>query len=72
MLFLFLWWLFLAILAYNVLVYLLEKLEISGIDEKTVLITGCDSGFGKELVFKCLKNEMTVFAGCLTEKVCIF
>uniref|UniRef100_A0A8R1XUI9 Uncharacterized protein n=1 Tax=Onchocerca volvulus TaxID=6282 RepID=A0A8R1XUI9_ONCVO len=41
-----------------------RKLKISGIDRKAVLITGCGSGFGKELVKRCLQNGLTVFAGC--------
>ncbi|VDK88906.1 unnamed protein product [Onchocerca ochengi] len=52
-----------------------RKLKISGIDRKTVLITGCGSGeiwqkhfcgrrFGRDFVKRCLQNGLTVFAGC--------
>uniref|UniRef100_A0A8R1TP97 Uncharacterized protein n=1 Tax=Onchocerca volvulus TaxID=6282 RepID=A0A8R1TP97_ONCVO len=44
-----------------------RKLTISGIDRKAVLITGCGSGFGKDLVKRCLQNGLTVFAGCQFE-----
>ncbi|KAI6177562.1 hypothetical protein M3Y97_00920900 [Aphelenchoides bicaudatus] len=60
-------WASTVVLAYNLVVYLLERLEVGSINEKAVLITGCDSGFGHGLVFKCLQNQMTVFAGCLTD-----
>lgn len=62
-------WVFIAILLYNLVVYLLEQFSIGGLTEKAILITGCDTGFGRELVFKCLENGLTVFAGCLTENV---
>ncbi|WKY13123.1 hypothetical protein Q1695_004161 [Nippostrongylus brasiliensis] len=35
---------------------------------KAVLITGCDSGFGRELALRCISEGFTVFAGCLTLK----
>lgn len=69
MFFTILWWPFLIVLTYNVIVYLLEQFKVVDLTKKAVLITGCDSGFGRELVFKCLENGLTVFAGCLTENV---
>ncbi|CAI5439195.1 unnamed protein product [Caenorhabditis angaria] len=45
----------------------LEKQQIENIKEKAVFITGCDTGFGRDLAIKCLENGMTVFAGCLTQ-----
>ncbi|KAM3728038.1 3beta-hydroxysteroid dehydrogenase [Dirofilaria immitis] len=44
-----------------------RKLTINGIDKKAILITGCGSGFGRDLVGRCLQNGFTVFAGCLFE-----
>lgn len=38
------------------------------LSSKAVLITGCDSGFGRELALRCISEGFTVFAGCLTEK----
>ncbi|VIO89768.1 Dehydrogenases, short chain protein 2, isoform a, putative [Brugia malayi] len=44
-----------------------RKLTIGEIDKKAVLITGCGSGFGRDLVKRCLQNGLTVFAGCQFE-----
>ncbi|KAK6114122.1 short chain dehydrogenase family protein [Brugia pahangi] len=44
-----------------------RKLTIGEIDRKAVLITGCGSGFGRDLVKRCLQNGLTVFAGCQFE-----
>ena len=49
--------------------YFLELLRVSDIKRRTVLITGCDSGFGNLLAKRLAKNGQKVFAGCLTEKV---
>jgi len=38
------------------------------LDDKNVLITGCDSGFGKALALQLSKKGVKVFAACLTEK----
>jgi len=40
------------------------RLDIKG---KSVLITGCDSGFGKALTIQLAGKGITVFAACLTE-----
>ncbi len=42
----------------------IRRLKIPKISRKSVFITGCDSGFGKLLVFRLLKLNMKVFAGC--------
>eukprot|EP01126_Amoeba_proteus_P006366 TRINITY_DN12232_c0_g1_i1.p1 TRINITY_DN12232_c0_g1~~TRINITY_DN12232_c0_g1_i1.p1 ORF type:complete len:347 (-),score=62.20 TRINITY_DN12232_c0_g1_i1:41-1081(-) len=42
--------------------------RLPNLQQKSVLITGCDSGFGKELALKLSGKGITVFAGCLTEK----
>ncbi|CEF62394.1 Short-chain dehydrogenase/reductase SDR family and Glucose/ribitol dehydrogenase family and NAD(P)-binding domain-containing protein [Strongyloides ratti] len=47
---------------------ILETLTINEISEKAILITGCDSGFGKHLALKCIRNGMVVFGTCMTEK----
>uniref|UniRef100_A0A7E4VKG7 NAD(P)-binding protein n=1 Tax=Panagrellus redivivus TaxID=6233 RepID=A0A7E4VKG7_PANRE len=47
--------------------YALSFLKVPNLDQKPVFITGCDSGFGKALVLKLLKNGIPVIAGCLTE-----
>lgn len=59
--------LIILLLAYKWLFSLFDSLP--NVKNKTVLITGCDSGFGHELALKCLRHDMIVFAGCLTEKV---
>ncbi len=67
------------ILLYTVLViyllyaiYVLIRLIVDAIPRRTagrtVLISGCDSGFGQLLALKCLRADMTVFAGCLSEE----
>jgi len=38
---------------------------IAGERELGVCITGCDSGFGKDLALALAKKGYTVFAGCL-------
>lgn len=64
-------WPVIIIILYNLVVYLLEQLKVGSIEEKAVFITGCDSGFGYQLVFKCIENDLTVFAGCLTQAVSV-
>ncbi|KIH46717.1 hypothetical protein ANCDUO_23228 [Ancylostoma duodenale] len=65
------WLLFLCLLpiAYIVARFLWELLRVGDLSSKAVLITGCDSGFGRELALRCIAKGFTVFAGCLTEKV---
>ena len=43
--------------------------RMRSLDGRAILITGCDSGFGHDLAFRCLRRRMNVFAACLTEKV---
>ncbi|KAJ9596483.1 hypothetical protein L9F63_012491 [Diploptera punctata] len=49
----------------NIIWNFLPKRFISELEEKAVLITGCDSGFGNELAWKLDGRGMTVYAGCL-------
>uniref|UniRef100_A0A1I7XLF6 BPTI/Kunitz inhibitor domain-containing protein n=1 Tax=Heterorhabditis bacteriophora TaxID=37862 RepID=A0A1I7XLF6_HETBA len=48
--------------------FLWELLTVGDLSSKAVFITGCDTGFGRELAKKCAKNGFTVFAGCLTSE----
>lgn len=45
-----------------------KRSVISGIDKKFVLVTGCDSGFGKETAITLDKLGFGVFATCLTKE----
>lgn len=45
-----------------------DSLEIEGIPDKYVFVTGCDSGFGNLLCRKLDRRGFHVLAGCLTEK----
>ncbi|EFO15099.1 hypothetical protein LOAG_13416 [Loa loa] len=59
----------LPLLLYAIYELLGRKLTIGEIDRKAVLITGCGSGFGRDLVKRCLQNGLTVFAGCQFKSV---
>ncbi|PAV83041.1 hypothetical protein WR25_02576 [Diploscapter pachys] len=67
MLFLFISYAITVVVAYFIIRLFIEKLEIDHLEKRPILITGCDSGFGKLLALKCLSRGMPVFAGCLTE-----
>lgn len=45
-----------------------DGLEIEGIADKYVFVTGCDSGFGNLLCKNLDRRGFHVLAGCLTEK----
>ncbi|CAD5209137.1 unnamed protein product [Bursaphelenchus xylophilus] len=53
---------------YFVAVRLLENIPLGNLQNRPVVITGCDSGFGFGLSLKCLKNGMPVFSACFDEK----
>lgn len=57
------------IVAFIVLRFFWELPTLSGLQHRPVFITGCDSGFGKALALRLLRDGMIVFAGCFTEKV---
>ncbi|CAD6196459.1 unnamed protein product [Caenorhabditis auriculariae] len=60
---------FAATIIFIVIRFLIELLPAPGSNkDRAVFITGCDTGFGRELAKKCAKNGFTVFAGCLTEQ----
>lgn len=48
--------------------HFIESVSIDNLSKRAVFITGCDTGFGRGLVLKCLEHGMPVFAGCLTQK----
>ena len=62
------WLLFGMAIIYYVLRWLLWQLTIGDYDQRYVLITGCDMGFGNLLAKKLTSMGFNVFAGCLTEK----
>ncbi|PSN41216.1 hypothetical protein C0J52_04193 [Blattella germanica] len=45
--------------------HFMPKEMISEYDDKAVFITGCDSGFGRQLAQRLDKRGVTVYAGCL-------
>lgn len=46
-----------------------RRIEPKSIEQElAVVITGCDSGFGKEMAFRLAAEGFIVFAGCLQEK----
>ncbi|XP_035670988.1 retinol dehydrogenase 16-like isoform X1 [Branchiostoma floridae] len=56
-----------ATVVYNVYKWYLERERIDKITDKSVLITGCDTGFGFELAQRLDGLGFRVFAACLTE-----
>nr|AAG44849.1 microsomal retinol dehydrogenase [Branchiostoma lanceolatum] len=52
---------------YNAWTWLREKEVLSRLVDKSVLITGCDTGFGNLLARRLDQLGLRVFAGCLTE-----
>ncbi|TKR81236.1 hypothetical protein L596_015141 [Steinernema carpocapsae] len=57
-----------AIAGFIVWRYKREQLKINNLKSKAVLVTGCDSGFGRHFALKCLREGMPVYATCLTEQ----
>uniref|UniRef100_A0A0K0FYL0 NAD(P)-binding protein n=1 Tax=Strongyloides venezuelensis TaxID=75913 RepID=A0A0K0FYL0_STRVS len=60
--------LFGIIFFYFLIQTILEFFTISEFNAKCIIITGCDSGFGKELAIKCNNKGFIVFACCLTKE----
>uniref|UniRef100_A0AC34RKV6 17-beta-hydroxysteroid dehydrogenase type 6 n=1 Tax=Panagrolaimus sp. JU765 TaxID=591449 RepID=A0AC34RKV6_9BILA len=54
-------------LAFQLYKWTMERKMIDQISGKFVLVTGCDSGFGRRLTEKLLKLGVNVFAGCFTD-----
>lgn len=60
---------FLGILiVYQIVRLVLDRIRIRDVTKKTVLITGCDTGFGFELALKCHRQGMLVFCGCYSKE----
>ena len=57
----------LAILSYQIVKWFLRKLHISDYNARHVLVTGSATGFGNRLVKQLDKLGVPVFACCLTE-----
>jgi hypothetical protein len=43
--------------------------KIDDVYSNFILISGCDSGFGRELTLRLLNDGLNVISGCFTEKV---
>uniref|UniRef100_A0AC35TI49 3-oxoacyl-[acyl-carrier-protein] reductase n=1 Tax=Rhabditophanes sp. KR3021 TaxID=114890 RepID=A0AC35TI49_9BILA len=65
-----LWWVVavVAIVVFYGLRKFFEGQKVDGFEEKPVLITGCDTGFGYQTVMKCAAQSIPVFAACLTQQ----
>jgi NADP-dependent 3-hydroxy acid dehydrogenase YdfG len=65
-------WCGVALLAFFVLwkliSTLIRSLKVKGLDKRSVLITGCDTGFGRAAAVRLHQRGMTVFAACLGQK----
>ena len=48
---------------------LIRRIKVNNLEHKSVLITGCDSGFGFDLAIKCFNKGLCVFAACLSDEV---
>ena len=57
-----------GIILYILIRYILYHLRIDNITNRHVLITGCDSGFGKLLAQTLDTKGIPVIAGCLTKE----
>ncbi|KAI6231441.1 hypothetical protein M3Y95_00382100 [Aphelenchoides besseyi] len=53
---------------YYVWRYIRESDQLPDLPSKSILITGCDSGFGHGTALRCLREGMNVFAACLTDE----
>jgi len=59
-----------VVLIYKALDWLIRRVYIGKYDERYILITGCDMGFGNLLAKRLDGLGCHVFAGCLTEAGC--
>ncbi|XP_059139305.1 17-beta-hydroxysteroid dehydrogenase type 6-like [Physella acuta] len=59
--------LLIIIISYYILDWIIRSMRIGKANEKYILITGCDSGFGRALAIHLDSVGFHVFAGCLTE-----
>lgn len=44
--------------------------KVDEVSSNFILISGCDTGFGRALTLRLLNEGLNVIAGCFTEKVC--
>lgn len=57
-----------VIFSYLTVKWFLRRINLSDLNSRHVLVTGCDTGFGNLLVKHLDMLRMPVFAGCLTEQ----
>ena len=57
---------FSIILCYYIFRFFIESFSLQNLNHRAVLITGCDTGFGRLLAIKCVNRGIPTFAGCLT------
>jgi len=53
---------------WKVISTIIHSLKVKNLDQRAVLITGCDTGFGRAAAVRLYERGLTVFAACLTEK----
>ncbi|KAK5980534.1 hypothetical protein GCK32_001513 [Trichostrongylus colubriformis] len=58
-------WLFALFVLFLLIRWHLERYELCNLERRAVLITGCDTGFGRDLAIRCAGKGMPVFAGCI-------
>ena len=61
-------YIFLAYLGYRILDRLVRIPRVGRYDDRYILVTGCDTGFGFEIAKRLDALGCHVFAACLTEK----
>jgi 11-cis-retinol dehydrogenase len=60
------------VVAYFVVRYLLDLISLDDLSSKHIFITGCDTGFGRELALKLAGRGIPVFAGCFSTEVAFY
>ncbi|ESO99688.1 hypothetical protein LOTGIDRAFT_141736 [Lottia gigantea] len=61
-------WIAFSISAYYIIQWCISKIKICNVQDKYVLITGCDSGFGKATAIRLHSVGFNVIAACLTKE----
>lgn len=54
-----------------VVLWLRHTLRVRGVRRRAVVITGCDTGFGRLLAVRLALRGQTVYAACLTKSVSV-
>ncbi|ELT90623.1 hypothetical protein CAPTEDRAFT_192010 [Capitella teleta] len=57
----------LLFILYKILDYVIRIPFISNVDRKKIMVTGCDSGFGRLFAIRMANKGVTVFASCMTD-----